>query len=177
MILFWNQRTAAPTTGDLRWTKTTHGGYNKCIAIDSSTGWVMPNCTGYAWGRWLEILETTTHNLYTGNGGSWYGHTSDGYSRGSTPQLGAIVCFSGGSDGAGHVAVVESIASDGNSIITTNSAYGSTNFYRQTLYRSNNWTWSSSYTFQGFIYLPENITGGDIAILNQDKKKVRVNIR
>ena len=56
--------------------------------------------------------------------------TNDGYKRGSTPKLGAIACWSLGvvgigNDGAGHVAVVEQINSDG-SIIVSESNYGGT---------------------------------------------------
>ena len=123
-------------------------------------GYGMPNCTAYAWGRWYELLGTKP-KLYTGNAETWYpkGTAYDGYKRGQTPKLGAVACWAKGvagkaSDGAGHVAIVEEIYSDG-SILTSNSAYKGTNFYTKKLakgYKVN------GYTFQGFIYLPIEFT-------------------
>lgn len=148
-------RTTIPDPTDLNWIKTTYGGYNYCILGNPSyaTGSVLANCVGYAWGRWRELLGAY-HNLSRGNASTWYGNTSDGYARGSEPKLGAVICWDGGSDGSGHVAIVEEIAPDRSWIKTSNSAYGGSYYYNQTLYRSNNWTWSSNYTFQGFIYSP-----------------------
>ena len=169
-MLFFNERTSPPSFTDPNWIKTTFGGFNRCIAIDA-TGSVIPNCTGYAWGRWLELLNVTDHNLYTGNGGSWYGHTSDGYQRGHTPKLGAVACWSGGD---GHVAIVEKIYAD-NSIDTTDSVYGGQRFRR--IHYTPSYT-LSGYTFQGFIYPPDDISRADAAILiAADKKKKKVVIK
>lgn len=120
-------------------------------------GYGLPNCTAYAWGRFYEIMGTRP-TLSTGNAENWYGF-SDGYSRGSTPKLGAIACWRKGvagdsSDGSGHVAVVEQINEDG-SIITSESGWGaSTIFWTTTRANNANWGASSAYTFQGFIYNP-----------------------
>jgi len=40
-------RLTAPSSSNLYYIKTTHGGYNKCIQIQED-GSVLPNCTGYA---------------------------------------------------------------------------------------------------------------------------------
>lgn len=40
-------RTTRPANDNLYYIKTTKGGYNKCIQIQSD-GRVLPNCTGYA---------------------------------------------------------------------------------------------------------------------------------
>ena len=124
-------RLTAPSSSDLHWIKTTHGGYNRCIEIDPDTGSVLPNCTGYAWGRFLEENDITDCNLSRGNAGVWYTNTSDGYTRGQTPKLGAVICWDNPQSG-GHVAIVEEIHSNGE-IVTSNSAYGGTRFYTQTL--------------------------------------------
>lgn len=150
-------RLTAPSTDDLNYIKTTHGGYNYCINI--SNGSVLPNCVGYAWGRWREILGSY-HNLSRGNAELWWGNTSDGYARGQTPKLGAVICWAKGTvgnanDGAGHVAIVEQINDDG-SIVTSNSSYGGQRFYLRT--RDNTYA-SSGYRFQGFIYLPIEFDG------------------
>lgn len=148
-------RLTAPSQTDLHWIKTTHGGYNRCIEIDSSTGSVLPNCTGYAWGRFLEENNLTDCNLSRGNAEIWFSNTSDGYSRGQTPKLGAIICWYSTQSG-GHVAVVEKIKSNGD-IVTSNSAYGGTRFYLKTL-SPPNYNMGSAYTFQGFIYSPNEFT-------------------
>lgn len=151
----FNARLTEPSTSDKNWIKTTHGGYNYCIEIKN--GSCLPNCVGYAWGRWRELLGAY-HNLSRGNAENWYGNTGDGYKRGSTPKLGAVICWRKGkagnsSDGAGHVAIVEKINSDG-SITTSESAYGGARFKTKTYKPSNNYYLGSSYTFQGFIYPP-----------------------
>ena len=120
------------------------------------SGFGMPNCTCYAWGRFWEIgdpnnLYINEPTLFTGDAGQWYGYTSDGYARGSTPQLGAVICFDNPGY-AGHVAIVEQIDSNGD-IVTSNSAWQGTYFYLQTLRASNGYN-DRQYVFQGFIYNP-----------------------
>lgn len=151
----FNTRLTEPSTSDKNWIKSTKGGYNYCIEIKN--GSCLPNCVGYAWGRWRELLGKF-HNLSRGNAENWYGNTGDGYKRGKTPKLGAVICWSkgvvgNGNDGAGHVAIVEKINSDG-SIVTSESGYNSYRFKTKTYKKSNNYYLGSKYTFQGFIYPP-----------------------
>ena len=155
-------RLAAPNPDDeeyLYWTTVAGGGYNSCIAITGNS--VLPNCTGYAWGRFYEILGSKP-NLSTKNAEQWFLNTSDGYERGTQPKLGAVICWQDGAttnidgnDGAGHVAIVEQINEDG-SIVTSESGFGSTNAFWTTTRTNENGKWGagSSYTFQGFIYNP-----------------------
>ena len=122
-----------------------------------NAGYGMPNCTCYAWGRFWEESDDGTYSnpptLSTGNAEDWYGYTADGYRRGNTPQLGAVICFADGPySGDGHVAIVEQINLDG-SIVTSNSAWGGSFFYTQTLYPPN-YLPATGYVFQGFIYNP-----------------------
>jgi hypothetical protein len=114
-------------------------------------GILTGNCVGYAHGRFAEVMGENTCNLSTANAGEWWYYTQDGYERGNEPRLGAVVCWNKPGD-AGHVAVVEQVNPDG-SIVTSNSAYNSTRFYTQTLYPPD-YTWSSYYHLQGFIYNP-----------------------
>lgn len=126
----------------------------------------LPNCTCYAWGRWYEITGTRP-SLPTGDAGTWFNNVS-GYQTGTTPKLGAIICFSGGPySGRGHVAVVEKIYSDG-SIIFSNSGYTrdpslytQLYFYLRCAKAADNYQTGyhgysgyAGYTFQGFIYNP-----------------------
>lgn len=123
------------------------------------SGFGMPNCTAYAWGRFWELNEEYLGNgkpsLGLGNADTWYAHTQDGYSRGSSPKLGALICFGyrGSLTGqGGHVAVVEEIHDDG-SITTSNSAWGGSFFYTQVL-TPPDYTWTPEAYVQGFIYSP-----------------------
>jgi peptidoglycan hydrolase-like protein with peptidoglycan-binding domain len=60
----------------------------------------------------------------------------------------------GGSDGAGHVAIVEKIMSP-TQIVTSESGYGAKAFYTKTRNKgSGNWGAGTGYTFLGFIYNP-----------------------
>ena len=123
-----------------------------------NAGYGMPNCTAYAWGRfWEESPTGGRPNLSTGNAEDWYNYRQDGYPRGMTPKLGAVICFSGGGS-TGHVAVVEQINQDG-SIVTSNSGWNSTFFWTETC-RPPNYN-SGNYNFLGFIYNP-NVTGGSV---------------
>ena len=113
-------------------------------------------CVGYSWGRWREILGKKP-NLSLRNAENWYGYTEDGYKRGKTPKLGAVICWSKGQvgvggDGAGHVAIVEQIKPNG-TIVTSESCYGGAR-WRQKEYKAPDYILGSKYKFQGFIYLP-----------------------
>lgn len=119
------------------------------------SGYGLPNCTCYAWGRFYEISGSRP-KLSLSDAENWYGYR-DGYSRGSAPRLGAVACWRKGKvgtdgDGAGHVSIVEKINTDG-SIVTSNSAWGGSRFYLRTL-SPPNYKLGSTYAFQGFIYNP-----------------------
>lgn len=123
------------------------------------SGYGLPNCTCYAWGRRAELLDKAP-NLSTGNADTFweYNQNTNAYPYGTTPKLGAIICwrYTGThSNDGGHVAVVEQINDDG-TIITSNSAYGGTFFYTQTLSSNNGYEWSDYTELQGFIYLPND---------------------
>ena len=147
------QRITRPANNNKYYIKTTKGGWNKCIQIQSD-GRVLPNCTGYAWGRFMEC-QTNVHNcnLSRANAELWYPNRLDGYQRGSTPKLGAVICWHSTRSG-GHVAIVEEILPDGR-IMTSNSAYNGTYFYLKFL-SPPDYYMGKSYTFQGFIYNPTN---------------------
>lgn len=146
-------RTTAPSASDKYWKHTSKGGLNSCIHI--SNGSVLPNCVGYAWGRFYEITGKKP-KLSRANAENWYGYTTDGYKRGKTPKVGAVICWKKGkvgvgSDGAGHVAIVEKVNDDG-SILISESGYNSFRFRTRTLKKP--YSIGSAYTFQGFIYCP-----------------------
>lgn len=160
----FKQRTTAPSTTDRYWIHTSNGGLNECIEINHS-GSCLPNCVGYAWGRFYEITGIRP-KLSRANAENWYGYTADGYKRSQTPVQGAVICWRKGqagnaADGAGHVAIVEEVKSNGD-VVTSNSAYGGTRFYMKTMTKASGYYLGSAYTFQGFILPPGTTasTGG-----------------
>lgn len=119
------------------------------------TGWGMPNCTAYAFGRAYEILGKEP-KLSWHSAQLWYSEniSSGAYAYGQTPKLGAVACWSY-SDG-GHVAVVEKI--EGGKITFSNSEWGGRMFYLTTADTTDsNYGGNSWWTFQGFIYLLDNV--------------------
>lgn len=172
----FTKRTTAPSSTDKNWINTAYGGYNHAIKIKSD-GSVLPNCTGYVHGRWLE-LGLPESKLCLNNAEIYWGY-NDGFSRGQTPKLGAIICWRKGaagpqSDGAGHVAVVEDIYSDG-TVLASQSNYGGTRFYTQ---RINPKTWpGGAYVLQGYIYPPVDFDGkGFIEPVQRDASKNQVEV-
>ena len=144
-------RLNAPSTSDKKWIHTSAGGKNSCIKVSGNS--VLPNCVGYAWGRFMEILGKTP-KLSRSNAENWYGY-NDGYERGKTPKLGAVIVWSKGkvgvgSDGAGHVAIVEEIYEDG-SFLVSQSGYKSTRFWTSKIPKTG---YLKGYIFLGFIYNP-----------------------
>lgn len=131
------------------------------------------NCTAYAWGRFWEVSKhfgANTKLSSSGNAEDWYYGTNSGFTRGKTPQLGAIMCFADGPySGLGHVMVVEKIKS-ANEIVCSESGYAAYIFQTRTLKKKSNGTWSgidSRYKFQGFIYnpnVPKDTSLGEIIV-------------
>lgn len=151
----YSPRLTAPSKENKNWIHYSKGGFNYCILIKGNS--CLPNCVGYAWGRWRELLGKK-HRLSLNNAEVWYLNKSDGYKRGSKPKVGAVVCWRKGVagnsvDGAGHVAIVEQVHSDG-SITTSNSGYGGSRFW--TARYKYPYNIGSAYHFQGFIYNPNN---------------------
>lgn len=183
-------RTTAPDPYSPYWQGISAGGYNKFRIHDMYPGCTLPNCTAYCEGRWMEILNWTSTNLPFMNATYWYAHTSDGYPRGQTPRLGAIICWrtwkEDGTEDAGHVGVVEEMFRDQfgavNRLGVSWSASGGAYFnYRTDITEANGWKYKTRSQFQGFIYLPtqpidwNSDEGIAILLSNQKKKKYRRN--
>lgn len=157
----YTPRTTDPSNTDLRWIKTTSGGYNQCIYGYYGPPSVLPNCTGYVHGRVMEIrgVNTDDSGLSFGNGTDYYNGSTPDWIQESEPSLGAIACWS---NGAGHVAVVEEIV-DANTIRLSESSYDGppVRFRYITVYRSLGWRpVSDVLVFQGFLKNPYVSGGG-----------------
>lgn len=156
-------RLVAPDNFNKNYITLSGGGYNRCILGNSNAAEprigqsALPNCTGYAWGRWREILGKD-HRLSTNNAKNWYTN-NDGYARGQIPQLGAVMCWSGL---YGHVAIVEEITSDGAKVSMSN--WSSPKFVvKHYAYPFD----TNTLQFQGFIYLPISFQDSNNTIFEQ----------
>lgn len=100
--------------------------YTSELNAYSKTGYGMPNCVAYAFGRIYELNEERPL-IDRGNAGEWWyiNQYNDYYDYGSEPKLGAIACWSN------HVAVVEEI-NDNGSITISESHWGGTYFDTKT---------------------------------------------
>lgn len=149
------------------------------------SGYGLPNCTCYAYGRFWEISDLANgsqdydrkpEGLSLGDARKWFPE-SKGFETGQEPKLGAIACWQGSDESyAGHVAIVEEIKENGD-IVVSQSAWTDTNrtesnslyFYLSTRTKSNNYYYEnkngSGRYFQGFIYNPYVYSsGGDTPI-------------
>ena len=133
---------------------TAYGGLNRCLVVNKDTGSVLPNCTGFAFGAWLESTGTTTCNLPTGDAGNWFRavQTSRAYETGTEPRLGAVACWGGGVNGRGHVALVNAIDEDGTITIAESGYYSQVWFMTEKLKYP--YDLGNNLRLQGFIYNP-----------------------
>ena len=105
------------------------------------------NCTWYAYGRAYEAWGTDPGLGSAGDAGNWYSWAANhGYSVGSTPKTGSIICWSN------HVAFVENVSGDSVTFTESNYALYSGQYPRWNSYTTTHpWTYTSG--FQGYIYL------------------------
>lgn len=110
-------------------------------------GYLLPNCTTYVHGRWLELTGSDS-GLSLGNANTYMDRTTS-YQKGTTPKLGAIAVWDGGSSKLGHVATVERINADG-TVTYSESNYGGSLFNVRTL--KNEFLVNNTFKFLGYIY-------------------------
>ena len=139
---------------------TSYGGWSPCIQGNTANGLlpfsgsVLPNCVGYAVGRFNEMQALGAC--------TWLGSVNanqlvalaqmQGLATGSTPEVGACICWDDGVEG--HAAIVEQVI-DADTIVTTESGwnYSAEPIVRQyTRTRGLNGNWGYSGTFQAFIH-------------------------
>lgn len=159
----FKMRTTRPEAGNKYYITKDAGGYSYAIKgspTDKQNN-VLSNCVGYAYGRFNEIGNWGyCKYLSPVNAERFMEYNNTGIPVGQTPKLGACMVWQGGatkkgSDGVGHVAIVEKVISD-TEVMTSESGWGSKNpFWNATRKKGNgNWGAGSGYTFLGFIYNP-----------------------
>lgn len=155
-----------PQKGNPYYNTKANGGYSNAIKgkpVEPGLD-VLRNCVGYAYGRfnaignygYMKYLKPVNAEQFI----IAIEKYKQGLTVGMTPKLGACMVWSqgstgSGSDGAGHVAIVEQINPDG-SIVTSESGYNAKRpFWIQTRTNSDGrWGQGKKYTFLGFIYNP-----------------------
>ena len=130
-------------------------GFNKALEISTRTHSVLPNCTGYGHGRWLEIGNFEKGDEYPklclGDAHSYYGYP-DGYERSQTPRVGDIACWKGGT--YGHIGVVEEVEKNGRITVSMSQYGGNPVFYLREIDPPYNYQGRDYMKFQGFIRCP-----------------------
>lgn len=143
------------------------GGWSTCIKGSPTypTANVLSNCVGGASGRFNENIvnargiEGFVYKQFCCNAAGFADRAAGmGLATGSTPRVGAIICWGGGSGGCGHVATVERINADG-SIYTFESGWGYSGYIWNSTRNNSNGRWgmNSNYYFRCFIYLPDDV--------------------
>lgn len=159
-------RFTIPEKGNPYYNTKKYGGYSEAIEGSPRENGltVLRNCVGYAYGRFNEIVGAGKMVYLAPVNAEkfiqYMNHKTKGLTTGTTPKLGACMVWQAGatlngSDGAGHVAIVEQINADG-SIITSESGYNAKKaFWTQRRTNANGrWGESSKFKFLGFIYNP-----------------------
>ena len=153
-------RLTKPEAGNPYYNTKSNGGYNPCIVgnpTDKGCN-VLANCVGYEVARFNEEINAgkckylgsmNAYNMY-----DWA--KRHGLPVGQTPKLGACICFSGGSNGLGHLGNIEELDKKNGNCSTSSSGYKSYTFkVQKNCNKSNNYGMSLKYKLQGFIYNPE----------------------
>lgn len=158
----YKPRLTKPEAGNKYYIRKANGGYSNAITgkpTDKDCN-VLANCVGYAYGRFNEIGGYGYCKYLAPVNAENFIQYKGSCKVGQTPKLGAVMVWRkgatlSGSDGAGHVAIVEKIISD-TEVVTSESGYGSKAFWTQTRKKGSNGKWGcgSAYTFLGFIYNP-----------------------
>lgn len=160
MTYFFKPYTAVPSTSDKNFINVNFGGYAHCIKR-TSAGYTLPNCVAMAHGMWLKTITDAKgldeakaiESKMCRNNAEIYWNYADGFQRGQSPKLNAIMVWNGKGDLAGHVMVVTEIMDNGD-VIATGSNYSGSKFYTKTYYKAKNYNFSTQYTFMGFVYCP-----------------------
>ena len=155
-------RTTKPEAGNKYYIRKANGGYSNAIQgnpTDKDCN-VLANCVGYAYGRFNEIGQHGYCKYLAPVNAENFMDYRGSCQVGQTPKQGAVMVWQkgatqSGSDGAGHVAIVEKVISN-TEVYTSESGWGSsTPFWNSTRKKgSGNWGAGSGYKFLGFIYNP-----------------------
>lgn len=164
MIKKFTPRLARPEAGNKYYITKASGGWSSAIKghpTDSACD-VLHNCVGYAYGRYHEIADRPQMDLFDPvNAEMIFDNAKKhGLKTGKKPALGALAVWQkgatlSGGDGAGHVAIVESISDDG-TIVCSESGYDAAKPFWTGMYKAPYYL-GADYKFLGFVYQPGDI--------------------
>ena len=160
-------QTTKPETGCIYFNKKPVG-ISPCILGNNSRGQrdpglnVLPNCCGWAGGRFNQIAGETSFKWFGNmNANRFFAYgKQQGLSTGSEPKAGAVMVWDNGKEG--HVAIVEEVL-DKDTVLTSESEWNGAVFKNYTRARSGgSWrsgcAWmSAAYKFLGFVYQPRDV--------------------
>lgn len=183
MTYLFKPYTALPKNTDKNFINTSYGGYAHCIKRDSK-GFTLPNCVAMGHGMWLKTItdaqglakaKEIESKMCRNNAEIYWGY-NDGFERGQTPKLNALMVWEGKGSLAGHIMVVTEINANGD-VIATGSNYSGSKFYTKRYYKANGFNFSSQYVFKGFIYCPLEFvyTTGNPVARNSKVDQLQVN--
>lgn len=139
------------------------GGYNTAIKGNNSKRQrnkdfdVLPNCVGWAIGRFHEILQDPTFSkLKAVNAELFIKYADKSLKISNTPQVGSVIVWEGLGSHPGHVAVVEKIVNS-TEIVTSESGWSGKDFWVTQRKQGTNKNWgqnTKTYKFLGFILNP-----------------------
>ena len=158
------------------------GGYSPCILGNNSKGQryapgsVLPNCVGWAWGRWHEVAGLKGFSFWhRGDAVSlWSGLRFQGLQAGYEPKKYGLMIWDNGS--AGHVAFVEDVYRNGTPVVSESGwyftgdpvRYGSR--YGEDFRGGCSWM-DDSYKYVGCVYHPCFADVKKIRLLDMDESK------
>lgn len=154
-------RTSKPSAGNKYYIRKENGGYSDAIEGSPKDAEcdVLANCVGYAYGRFNEIGNYGSCKYLAPVNAENFMQFKGSCKTGQTPRVGACMVWQkgatlSGSDGAGHVAIVEKVINP-TAVYTSESGYKSRAFWNQNREKgSGNWGMGDNYKFLGFIYNP-----------------------
>ena len=148
----FSPRVSCPRKGNPYYTAKKEGGLNPAIARPDGSKLIFQNCVFYAIGRFAELWgiwlrSTNAENFVTVA-------REMGLTVSQIPQEGAIACWEGIGNLAGHVATVE--IKNAHDIVTSESGWSANKpFWTQTRRNDGNWGADrKKYKFLGFILPP-----------------------
>ena len=187
----YTPRLTIPEKGNPYYNRKPNGYSDAVLGKPTEAGLdVLRNCVGYAYGRFNEIVGQGKMVYLKPVNAEQFIVAIEKYHQpltvGFTPKLGSCMVWaqgttSSGSDGAGHVAIVEQINADG-SIVTSESGWNAKKAF-WTQKRTNadgRWGQGSKYNFLGFIYNPAvadvvpepSNKDAEVSLINDIRKKL-----
>lgn len=156
-----------PTILNKYYISQSKGGYSLNQVRDSRTGYVLPNCTGYASGKFNEeynrLMKLEPHlefDFFRFDAQNFWWQVTNTNSKhynelpyGFDPKVGGIMVWDDAKK-IGHVAIVDEILND-YQVRIAQSSYSGREFSTEVIsLKDGSWYWGNGYKYLGCIYNP-----------------------